>query len=282
MDSHKSPKPKRKIKDTVFTDLFGMHKYLRQLYLVLHPEDSAISEDDLKICTLNNILSDQMYNDLGFLARDKLMILVEAQSTWNPWMVLRQFFYAASELNDYIKANNINIYSTSTSTTPIPKPELYMLFTGNRKGIPEVLSLSKEFYEGKPCDIEVKVHVLRGTKAGSDIVSQYVGFTRVYEEQLAQYGRTKKAIEETIRICLDKNILREYLTERQKEVIDMATLLFDQDYADTMRYHEAEQKGRAEGIDVVFKAKDMLTRGESPETISEITGLTVKQVLALR
>ncbi len=40
--------PKQKIKDSVFTNLFHDKKYLLLLYKTLHPEDSGVTEDDLK------------------------------------------------------------------------------------------------------------------------------------------------------------------------------------------------------------------------------------------
>lgn len=73
-------KVKRTIKDSVFTDLFGDSRYVYQLYQALHPEDHDVKERDLKTITLENIFTDGIYNDLGFIKGDKLMILVEAQS----------------------------------------------------------------------------------------------------------------------------------------------------------------------------------------------------------
>ena len=43
--------PKRKIKDSVFTNLFQDKRYLLQLYRALHPEDSSVTEDDIKDVT---------------------------------------------------------------------------------------------------------------------------------------------------------------------------------------------------------------------------------------
>ena len=51
-----------------------------------------------------------------------------------------------------------------------------------------------------------------------DIISQYVAFTRVYNEQIKLHGRTRKAVLETIRICRDSHILKEYLEAREQEV----------------------------------------------------------------
>ena len=47
--------------------------------------------------------------------------------------------------------------------------------------------------------------------------------------QVKKYGRDKKAVEETIRICSDKDILKEYLEAHRKEVVDIMTQLYDRE-----------------------------------------------------
>ena len=87
---------KRTVKDSVFTDLFGQKRYLMQLYRSLHPEDAEADEDDITIVTLQNVITDGLYNDLGFMVRDRLVVLVEAQSTWSPNIVIRVLMYLMS------------------------------------------------------------------------------------------------------------------------------------------------------------------------------------------
>ena len=40
---------------------------------------------------------------------------------------------------------------------------------------------------------------------------------------------TQKAVTETIRICKDRNVLREYLAQREKEVVTIMISLFDEE-----------------------------------------------------
>ena len=49
------------------------------------------------------------------------------------------------------------------------------------------------------------------------------------EESLAKYTRTRKAVSETIRICKEADILREYLEEREQEVSNIMMTLFDEE-----------------------------------------------------
>ena len=58
------------------------------------------------------------------------------------------------------------------------------------------------------------MNMLYGEK--DDIIGEYVTFTKVYNEQCEKHGRTEEAVRETIRICKDKNVLKEYLESREK------------------------------------------------------------------
>lgn len=225
------------VKDSVFTSLFKDKKYLLQLYRALHPEDKEMTEDQLTDITIKNILTDGMYNDLGFMAGDRLMILVEAQSTWTMNIIIRALMYLVQSYHDYFDREGADLYGSRK--VKLPKPELYVIFTGERVAKPETVSLTEEFFGGEDCAIEVKVKMIYGDDAWlgpvsgeqpeKDIISQYITFTKVYNEQLKLYQRTRKTITETIRICKDRNILREYLSSREKEVVDIMMTLFDEE-----------------------------------------------------
>ena len=73
-------KAKRTAKNSVFLDLFQNKSYLLKLYKTLHPEDATATEDSLTDVTITNVLTDNLYNDLGFIVNHKLMILIEAQA----------------------------------------------------------------------------------------------------------------------------------------------------------------------------------------------------------
>lgn len=117
---------------------------------------------------------------------------------------------------------------------------------GDRKTRPEWIRLSDEFFEGNKKFLEVNVKVLYG-EGKDDIISQYVDFTKVYNEQVKLHGKTRKAVLETIRICKDRNVLREYLSGREKEVINIMMGLFDQEKAIEQFGNEKKEEGRAEG-----------------------------------
>ena len=139
------PVMKRAIKDSVFTFLFKQPEYTRQLYLVLHPEDTSVTEEECKIVTLEHVLTVGLYNDLGIQVRDKLIILVEAQSTFSENIPLRMLLYLSNTYFEHVKEQKLDLYGSRP--VKIPRPELYVIYTGRRKDVPNQLCLS-ELYDG--------------------------------------------------------------------------------------------------------------------------------------
>ena len=92
---------KRTVKASVFEDLFSNKEYLLELYQALHPEDLTTTESDLEYVTLNQVMSNNPYNDLGFKVGSRLMILVEAQTTWTENIIVRCIMYLAQTWKDY-------------------------------------------------------------------------------------------------------------------------------------------------------------------------------------
>ena len=134
---------KRNIKDCVFTDLFSNKKYLLELYLSLHPEDTGITEDDLTDITIENVLVNDLYNDLGFRVGDRLIILVEAQNTWSPNILIRSLLYVATTYQNYINERNLDVYCSKKIS--IPKPELYVIYIVEHKERPKNYCCIKNF-----------------------------------------------------------------------------------------------------------------------------------------
>ncbi len=202
----------------------------------------------IEIVTLENVLTDNIYNDLGFTVGDRLLILVEAQSTWSVNIIVRALLYLAQTYHDYVVKRGFNLYGKRKIS--IPKPELFVIYTGEQAIDKDSISLSEEFFGGEPSDLEITVHVLTDGKKG-DILYQYVAFTKVLDEQVRLHGRTLEAIQETVRICKEHDILKEYLSEHEQEVRNIMISLFDNDQIveaySKERYEEGLAEGRTEG-----------------------------------
>ena len=270
------------IRDSVFSDLFRDKKYLLKLYQALHPEDTETTGDDLVDVTIQNVLTNDLYNDLGFRNKDRIVILTEAQSSWSVNIVVRAFLYLAQTWNDYIETTNQNRYGSRKLS--LPRPEVYVIFSGNRQERPEYLSLTDEFFGGEKGFLDIRVKMLYGD-GEDDIISQYVNFTKIYQEQSGLHGRTKEAVRETIRICKDRDVLREYLSSREKEVVSIMMALFDQEKAVEQFGYEKKQEGREEGRKEgreegrIRQAKktavNMLKDGESMDKIAKFLEIPI-------
>ena len=218
-------KAKRTAKNSVFLDLFQDKRNLLKLYQTLHPEDTDTTEDTLDIVTIDNVLTDNLYNDLGIMTgNNKLLLLLEAQSSWTVNILIRILLYLAQSYHEYFERTSQSLYKSTK--VKMPKPELYIIYTGNKGKKPDIISLSQEFFDGADIDIEVKAKVIYESNT-KDIINQYIIFCKVFDEQRKLYGMTKQAVKETIRICKDRNILREYLISREVEVVTIMMSLFD-------------------------------------------------------
>ena len=243
---------KRKAKDSVFLDLFQNKSYLLKLYRTLHPEDTTATEDSLTDVTITNVLTDNLYNDLGFIVNNKLLILVEAQSTWTVNILVRILLYLAQSYHEYFQRTCQDYYKSRK--VKMPKPELYVIFTGNKGRKPDKISLSKEFFESADIDIEVKAKVIYESDT-DDIINQYIIFCKVFNEQTKQHGMTQKAVTETIRICKDRNVLREYLAQRYHEYFERTSQSL---------YKSKKVKMPKPELYVIFTGN----KGRKPDTIS--------------
>jgi len=280
-------KSKRNGKDSVFLDLSYNKKYTPKIVKALNPSLN-IKAEDIEFVTLHSVLMIKSYNDLGLLIKDNLLICSEAQSTWSLNVLIRMFMYLAETYHRYIQNDKtMNIYGSKK--IKIPTPECYVIYTGSRKNCPETLSLAKEFF-GNDSALNLKVKVL--SKAGkTNIIEEYITFCHVLDEQVKLYGPTKKAIEETIKICQTQNILAEYLEERKKEVVDIMSILFSQEEVTERygyeRFLEGKNEGLSQGITQGLNqaseniALNMLRKNMSVNEIAECTALPPARVMEL-
>ena len=169
----------------------------------------------------------------------------------------------------------------------MPKPELYVIYTGDKGNHSAVLSLKDEFFPDMDCCIDARVKMIY-LQDSDDIIDQYIGFCRVCNEQVALHGRTLKAAKEIIRICRNRNLLKEYLSERETEVEEIMLTLFDQEHVWNIERNNiraaALAQGLNEGINLgVMQNKTqtvlkMFRRNMPVEDIADISELSIDKV----
>ena len=227
---------KRTYKDSVFTDLFSTKENLFDLYRTLHPDDTGIMVDDIKDVKLDNTLFTNMYNDLAFKVGNRLIILMEHQSTLNYNMPLRMLFYVADEYKKIIEEFTKAIYKEKL--IHLPAPEFYVVYTG-KKTHPDVLELADAL--GKSESLNLKVSVITEEDA-SNLLGGYITFIKKIEE-FRDNNDIGDAIVKAINYCIENDILAKYLVNKQKEVANMLKQEWDFELEKEVLREEEREEG---------------------------------------
>lgn len=189
--------------------------------------------------------------------------------------------YMVQTYHDYFDRTKQNLYKSKKVKLPIP--EIYVIYTGDRKTRPSEVSLAKEFFEGEQSCIDVKVKMIYDGEDG-DIINQYVIFTKVCNEQIAIHGRSQMAVLEAIRICRDRNVLAEYLGSKAKEVVDIMMVLYDEQevmrsYVESEVYEATQEARQDEKIEIAKRLLRM--RKLSYDEIAIASELAVEDIKRL-
>ena len=205
------------LKDSLFTSLFSIPKYLKELYLCLPGCDESVMEEELKTENIQNTIAYGIYNDLAFSVRGKKLILVEAQSTPSPFMPQRMNNYFCSILYKAFPDLEVEQYR-SKKPENMPEVLFAVVYTG-RKKVPPYYETEFLFNDGQTIKIRVVVLTKRNT---SGILKAYCIFSEEYDRNRALYGRTADAVMKTIEYCNeceDTISIREYLKEKEEEIV---------------------------------------------------------------
>lgn len=138
--------------------------------------------------------------------------------------------------------------------------------------------LSQEFFDGAVIDIEIKAKVICESDK-DNIINEYIVFCKVFNGQIKEHGMTKQAVTETIRICKDRNILKQYLSSREVEIVTITMSLFDDEQI--MKTYTKNIKREA----LLEKAMLMLKKGkinidEISEYFPELLESDIKEIEA--
>ncbi|GMO44174.1 MAG: hypothetical protein Ta2B_24870 [Termitinemataceae bacterium] len=213
----------KKYKDTVFVRLFSNEALLRELYSAL----SGVFYDNsvpLTINTLSDVLFNSRKNDISFLLAEKIIVLLEHQSTINENMALRFLIYIARIYEKLIDKGSIY----RRKQIQIPQPEFIVLYNG-ADDYPEQseIKLSDAFIKAgieKPAlDLTVKIYNINKGKNESLLqksksLNDYAAFTakvREFQTELKGKFDSKKTLEEAIKKaiqwCIKQDILKQFL-----------------------------------------------------------------------
>ena len=122
-------------------------------------------------------------------------------------------------------------------------PEFFLLYTGKDKREEKELELSKIFFSERD-SLNLKVKVL--TKDNSDgILKEYTEFSLILDEERQKSETKEEAIVKTIEKAKDRGLLREFLENREIEVMEMMA----EDILWEIEFNRYIENQKREGID---------------------------------
>lgn len=279
---------KRTYKDSLFRSIFKDKKRLSRLYKAL--SGNEISPKDISINTLKGVFMNDVKNDISFLVGNRLVILLEHQSTWNPNMPLRFLWYLAKLYRLYV--NKDMIYHAELLT--IPTPEFYVLYNGTMD-IPTIqeLRLSEAFeIPGNAMELTAKCYNIN-YKEGREILDAcyelkaYSTFIAVVRDSQKKGLSLFQSIKEAIAYCETHDLMGEYFRIHESEVYDMVSFKWDEKRAREIAKEEGitegMKKGMEKGTKFAFRQAALsLMRSKVPlKTIMSATNMTADEVKAL-
>jgi len=288
----KGVKAKRKHKDTLFRDLFGVKSVALELYNAIKGTNYG-SETEVTIVTLKDVLYDAPVNDVSFTIDNKLVVLVEHQSTVNENMPLRMLLYVARSYEQL--TNDLDKYRVYRME--IPRPEFIVLYNGEEdRPEMEVLKLSDLFakYDMEyPLNLELIVRVYninKGRNAEMARRSETLNGYGVFTAKVREYRKTMSlglAVDRATEECIKEGILVDYLSSHRKAVRNMLTAEWKLEDAVKVSRMEGEKRGEKRGeergMEIAAEkiARAMKEEGADVNFIAKVTNLPIDTIQRL-
>jgi len=250
-------KTNREYKDSVFTTLFNDPEKMLELYNAIN-KTSYKDISKIHVRTLTDVLYKVLKNDIAFTYDDKVVILIEHQSTINKNMPLRLLMYIARTYEDIVQKEPIY----HEALIEIPTPEIIVLYNGKDDyPLETTLKLSDSFKEklDKYClNLDVKVININYDK-GSKILSecstlnQYSYFVDKIRKLIDSGYSRDEAIQKSIEDCVNENILKDFLIKHGTEVCNMLYTEYNVEEALKAREEDGMLKAKVEAVKRLIK-----------------------------
>ena len=259
-------------------------KYIKAVLRVLRETGVAIN-------TLNETLMSREKNDVSFLLDEKLVVVMEHQSTMSKNMPFRCLQYIGHLFENTLTSKQA-LYQTTRIT--LPRPEFIVLYNGIRS-YPDhgTLRISDAYeiiegYDAIFLELEVMVYNVnenhnREIMNRSEDLRGYAFFVhrvRLHETALKRQGagtdrdRTIRAIRQAIQDCKRQELLLEYWSKLTTEEINIIGAEWDNNIAKEVAREEGREEGREERDREI--ARKMKNAGKPLSEIIEFTGLSIE------
>ena len=291
----------RNYKDSVFVDLFAKDITAKEnfvsLYNALHETNLDYKTTEVKPVMIEQVLYMKYYNDIAMLIDNKIVVLIEHQSTINENMPFRILEYIARIYEKVVKTKT----KFGKKLVKIPLPEFYVFYNGKEDfPVEKTLKLSDAFMLPKqkysadlsnfPLEITVKVVNINIDKGNPilkrcNILDQYSEFIELVRKSID--SGTDDPFTTAISQAVKEGFLSDYLARKSTEVENMLMTEYDYDTDIAVQREEAYEDGLSKGISqgayekAVETAKSMLSDNLSIQFIAKYTNLPLETIQQL-
>ena len=235
-------------KDRLFRMIFNDREKLLELYNAMNGSDYK-DASELQVVTLENAIYLSMKNDVAYVLHDKLF-LYEQRSTKNANMPLRCLFYASDTYSVLVKDKNIY----GTKMLPLPSPTFVVFYNGKQKMDEEgELRLSDAFVKKQENpNLEVIVKVKNINMGNSRELFEKCRPMRdymIFVDKVRRYSQEQTledAVEQTIRECMEEDVMADFLKRNRAEVVKMCLYEYDEEKQREFDREEGREEGREE------------------------------------
>ncbi|GHU29887.1 hypothetical protein FACS1894172_01950 [Spirochaetia bacterium] len=273
-------------KDTVFRQIFGQPKNALELYNIISGTNYS-PDTPVQMKQVSDDLQTELENDIAFIIKidnvNKLVILIEHQSTINPNMPLRFLAYVCHIYRTMIADNDLDLYGKKQ--IQLPQPEFIIAYNGYKQWNEKYLKLSTMFPEGisapSGTQLELTVKIVNIKPDSDDILipegsELYIYSTLVdkIEYYRRQNGITNKdAFRLAYEYCMSKGLKSE-IFDRWEELY----MNFDKYFSLEWQWkREGYEEGVEEGIEKGIEEGKLKGKLEAAGNMRK-TGISLEQI----
>ena len=219
------------------------------------PKDAIVD-----INTLSDVLFMKQINDLSFTINDRIVVLIEHQSTINENVPLRLLMYIARVYEKIIDRDKLY----QRKLEKIPTPEFIVLYNGKDEcpdyqelklstAFKDIAGLKQSCRIELPLELVVQVYNINHGRnleiqKKCETLESYSLFIAKIKE-FSEYLPLDEAVKSAVKYCIEHDILREFLREHASEVINMLCDELTTEEIAEIRAREAREEGIAEGLE---------------------------------
>ena len=245
----------KKYRDTFFRFYFNDKARLLSLCNALTSED-ATDPNEIEINTLDETFFSKRKNDISCIFRDRLLILIEHQTSLNENMPLRFLLYIAKLLNKiYDKEFSRQLYKLKA--IELPRPEFYVFYNGRETATEFTeMKLSDAFKEWTD-SLELKVkfynlnppHNRELLKKSLPLEDYCVFVERVNSNKRNGLDDDSAFFEAYKHLMTARSWMKDFLLEHEWELFDMIITEYNEEWDNEAKREYYIEKGLKQGIE---------------------------------